>query len=114
MVAIGVPGFSQSIQGTILGTARDQTGAVVPAVTVEVVNAGTNSSRTVTTDENGDYRVANLEPGRYGVTAVMPGFRRWARDEIALDANQIRRIDLELAIGDVNMTVTVVANATPL
>jgi protocatechuate 3,4-dioxygenase beta subunit len=64
IVATGLPGFSQSVQSTILGSAKDQTGAAVPGVTVEVVNAGTNSSRTVTTDEKGDYRVPNLEPGR--------------------------------------------------
>ncbi|HEY3160227.1 MAG TPA: carboxypeptidase-like regulatory domain-containing protein, partial [Vicinamibacterales bacterium] len=114
IVAMGLPGFSQSVQSTILGTVKDQTGAAVPGVTVEVVNAGTNSSRTVTTDEKGDYRVPNLEPGRYGVSGTMAGFKRWARDGIVLDANQIRRIDLELAVGDVNTTVTVAADATPL
>ena len=114
IVAMGLPGFSQSVQSTILGTAKDQTGAAVPGVTVEVVNAGTSSSRTVMTDEKGDYRVPNLEPGRYGVSATMAGFKRWARDGIVLDANQIRRIDLELAVGDVNTTVTVAAEATPV
>ena len=108
------PSFGQSIQSTILGTARDQTGAAVSGITVDVINAGTNMGRTVKTDERGDYRVPNLEPGRYGVTVAVPGFKRWTRESIVLDSNQIRRIDVDLVIGDVNETVIVAATATPL
>jgi hypothetical protein len=114
IMAMGRPGFGQSIQSTLLGTAKDQTGAALPGVTVEVVNAGTNSSRTVTTNEHGDYRVPNLEPGRYGVAVAMPGFKRWTRESIVLDSNQIRRIDVDLAVGDVKETVIVAGGATPV
>ncbi|PYQ21886.1 MAG: hypothetical protein DMF79_07140, partial [Acidobacteria bacterium] len=114
VMAMGRPGFGQSIQSTILGTVKDPTGAAVPGVTVEVVNAGTRATRTVTTDATGDYRVPNLEPGRYGVSAALTGFKRWAREEIVLAANQIKRIDVDLAVGDMNTTVTVAAEATPL
>jgi hypothetical protein len=114
IVAMGLPGFGQSIQSTILGTVKDQTGAAVPGVTIEVVNAGTNLTRTLTTDANGDYRVPNLEPGRYDVTAVLTGFNRWTREDIILDPNQIRRVDVDLTVGDVSTTVIVAAGATPV
>ncbi|MGH9936169.1 MAG: carboxypeptidase regulatory-like domain-containing protein, partial [Blastocatellia bacterium] len=113
-LGMGLSGLSQSIQSTILGAVKDQSGAAVSGATVEVLNQGTNFVRKLTTDENGDYRVPNLEPGRYSVTVVASGFRRWVRAEIVLDSNQIRRVDTDLQIGDINNTVSVTATETPV
>ncbi|MCI0540570.1 MAG: TonB-dependent receptor, partial [Verrucomicrobiales bacterium] len=113
-LGMGPSGFGQSIQSTILGSVKDGTGAAVAGATVEVTNQGTSFTRKLTTDENGDYRAPNLEPGRYSVTVVVKGFNRWVRNEVVLDSNQLRRVDADLQVGDINNTVTVTANDTPV
>jgi Carboxypeptidase regulatory-like domain len=109
ILGMGLAGFGQTIQSTILGSIKDGTGAAVVGATVEVTNQGTSFTRKLTTDDNGDYRVPNLEPGRYSVMVIANGFNRWMRSEIILDSNQIRRVDAELQVGDLNNTVTITA-----
>jgi Carboxypeptidase regulatory-like domain/TonB dependent receptor len=109
ILGMGLAGFGQSIQSTILGSIKDGTGAAVVGATVEVTNQGTGFTRRLTTDDNGDYRAPNLEPGRYSVMIVAKGFKRWVRREIMLDSNQLRRVDAELQVGDLNNTVTITA-----
>ena len=58
-------------RGSIAGTARDPSGAVVPGATVTVTNVATNAVQTVVTDGEGFYRVPALEPGRYTVTTEL-------------------------------------------
>jgi hypothetical protein len=114
MLGVGSSGFGQATQGAILGSVRDSGGAVVSGATVEVINLGTSFSRRVTTDEQGDYRVSNLEPGRYSVTVTASGFQRYLQNEINLDSNQIRRVDAEMAVGEISNTVTVTAEDSAL
>src|SRR4030095_13652913 len=62
-------------QGTITGTARDTSGAVLPGVTVEAASpALIERVRTVVTDGTGQYRIVDLRPGMYVVTFSLPGF----------------------------------------
>ena len=77
LAAILLPsvGFAQMTRGSIAGTARDASGAVVPGATVTVTNVATNAMQTVVTDGEGFYRVPALEPGRYIVTTELSGFR---------------------------------------
>jgi hypothetical protein len=68
-------------QATITGTVRDTSGGVLPGVTVEATSpslAGT--ARTVVSDTAGIYRIIDLPPGAYSVTATLPGFKtiKWA------------------------------------
>jgi len=114
MLGTEMSGLSQSIQSTILGAVKDHNGASVPGAVVEVLNQGTNFVRKVTADENGDYRAPNLEPGRYSVTVEARGFKRWQRGEITLDSNQLRRVDADMQVGDINNTVNVTATETPV
>ena len=54
---------AQAVSGTILGTVKDASGAVVPGATVTLVNAGTGFSRTVVTDASGEYTAPSLPTG---------------------------------------------------
>ncbi|MGA3164978.1 MAG: TonB-dependent receptor [Terriglobia bacterium] len=114
LVGSSLPGFGQSTQSTILGTVTDPNGAVVPGASIEVKNTGTTFSRKVTSDDIGNYRVPNLDPGTYSVVAVVPGFSRWVGEGFSLNANQIQRVDIQLAIGQVATSVTVEARGTTL
>jgi Carboxypeptidase regulatory-like domain len=60
--------------GDIVGTLRDPSGAVLPKVSVTVVDGRTGLKRVVMTDAAGQYRVADLPPSTYDVTAQLAGF----------------------------------------
>src|SRR5579864_2413362 len=68
--------FAGGPTGTITGTVTDPTGAVVRKARITVVNEATNAQRSAETNDDGDYTVALLPPGRYRVTTEMSGFRR--------------------------------------
>src|SRR5439155_11017633 len=104
----------QVTQSTILGIVTDPSGAVVTGATVIVKNEGTSFERTMVTNENGDYRIAGLEVGRYQVNVSAPGFKTFVRSQIALDASQIKRVDANLEVGEATSTVTVVGDVGQL
>ena len=99
--------FAQANLGRILGTVRDQSGAVVPDVTVIITDVNRGVERTVTTDEAGEYSAPSLSPGTKIVRAERMGFKRFERTNIVLEVGQDARIDAMLTTGDVNDTVTV-------
>lgn len=107
-------GFSQSGRGTILGTVSDPTGAVVPQVSVTVINTATNVKSTSTTDELGNYRAPSLIPGPYVVSFEKSGFKGLRREGIILVLDATVRVDAELIVGTVGQSVEVTANASLL
>ncbi len=105
--------IAQSVSGTILGTVTDPTGAVVPKTKVTVTNEGTALTRTVTTDNNGEYIVPSMPTGRYTVIAEVTGFKTLALSNIELGVDQRARIDLKLEVGAMTESVNITAE-TPL
>jgi hypothetical protein len=107
LATFGTPLAAQQFSGTLRGTVLDSTGAVVRRAEVVVVNTGTNSSHTVVTDEHGSYVVPQLNPGFYRITVRKDGFKTAALDQIKLDVQQIRAVDVTLDIGQAAEVVTV-------
>ena len=105
------PIYGQNITGTILGTVRDTSQAVVPNATVTAVHLGTNQKRTVVTNGSGDYVLPLLPVGAYVVTAELTGFKKAERTGITLQLEQRIRVDLTLSPGEMTQTVTVSENA---
>ncbi len=70
---------------TLQGTVTDQTGAIVPGVTVTATSADTGAARTAITNDAGVYRLPSLEPGRYRVSAELTGFNRAIRENVTLE-----------------------------
>src|SRR5215470_15140672 len=68
------PALAQVESGTISGTVRDASGAVVAGATVTARNAATSAERTVQTGENGQYNLPGLAPGVYQITVASTGF----------------------------------------
>ena len=66
--------YAQFDTATILGTVRDNTGAVVPGATVTLTGIDTGIVTTKVTDENGAYEFATVRIGKYRVTAELAGF----------------------------------------
>jgi hypothetical protein len=97
----------------IVGTVRDASGAVLAGAKVTVANTGTNVTRSLVTDSSGDYVVTELRPGTYTVAVAETGFKQAIQAPFQLDVNQVVRVDLTLAVGNVNERVEVTA-AEPL
>jgi hypothetical protein len=105
------PAAAQSTGGSLSGTVKDATGAVLPGVTVLVTNTDTSATRTVVTDGAGRYLAAELPPGPYSLKAALEGFTTVVRSGITLTIGRDAVADLELALGNVSDQVTVVAEA---
>ncbi|MEE9180423.1 MAG: carboxypeptidase-like regulatory domain-containing protein, partial [Vicinamibacteria bacterium] len=73
---------SQFTTGNIAGTVKDETGAVLPGVTVTLTGAKVAGSQTFVTGPLGSYRFTGLPPGSYDVIFVMDGFATLNRDQI--------------------------------
>ncbi len=91
-------GWGQIIKSSILGTVRDPSGAVIPGVTVTVIHVGTRLSRTVITNDRGDYIVDLLDSGVYSVAAEQPGFKRAVEPGAVQDVATKLMVDLTLHI----------------
>jgi len=99
-------------QASIVGIARDASGAVLPGVTVEASSpALIEKARTVVTNGVGQYSIQDLRPGTYSVTFTLPGFNTVKRDDIVLTGSFIATINADLRVGGVQETVTVSGEA---
>ncbi len=103
--------LSADVTGTILGTVRDSSGALVVGATVTGTNTLTNFSRQVVSGADGEYRLLALPVGQYNVTATAPGFEQFVVTGINVDVNDQLRVDVSLKIGAVKESVQVEANA---
>jgi hypothetical protein len=99
--------FGQQITGTIVGTVKDQQGAVVNSATVKATNVDTGYSRSTPTNSLGEYRIDYLPVGKYTVEATAPTFERYLQKNIALDVDQELTVEISLAVGAQTQTVTV-------
>src|SRR4029453_6593547 len=96
------------------GTVKDASGAVMPGVTVEAASpALIEKVRSTVTDENGVYRIVDLRPGAYSLTATLPGFTTAKREGIVLAGTATLTIPLELKVGELQETITV-SGETPV
>jgi hypothetical protein len=112
LVSVGTV-CAQVERGTIAGTVRDPSGAVVPEVSITVRNVATGVEFKTTTTQGGEYVAPNLIPGEYSITASKQGFTTLNRTGIALHVYDRLDVDLALQVGTVTQTVEVTA-ATPV
>ena len=102
---------SQAANGAIEGTVRDNSGGVLPGVTVALVNTDTGAQRIVVTNDRGFYRAVLLPLGRYQLTAELAGFKKFEQAGIELGAGRTAEIDITMSVGDLAETVAVTADA---
>ena len=99
-------------QSGISGVARDSSGAVLPGVTVEASSpALIEGARSAVTDGQGVYTIVDLRPGPYVVVFTLSGFRTFRREGIDLPAQFTATVNAELAVGALEESVTVSAEA---
>ena len=94
----------------VSGKVTDESGAVLPGVTVTVTQIDTGFTRTVVTDGSGTYVMPNLPTGPYRLDASLRGFRTYVQTGIVLQVASSPVIDPVLAVGDLAESVTVEAS----
>jgi hypothetical protein len=108
-----IPAFSQGSTGRIQGSITDQSGGTVPGATVTISDTARGTTRTLTTDESGEYDAPSLTPSTYKVRVEIKGFKSVERDNVILEVNGTVRVDLKLEPGQIEQTITV-TEAIPL
>jgi outer membrane receptor protein involved in Fe transport len=112
-VLISTPLSAQSATGSIEGTIVDQTGALMPGVTVTALQTATGATRLAVTDENGIFRIPLLPVGVYDLSAELAGFSTRKLPEVALTVGQTVTLRIQMAVSGVAETVNV-SGGTPV
>lgn len=102
--------FRAGVQGTVSDTA----GGVIPGATVTLTNTETGQTQQIVTSDSGFYRFSALPPGTYTVTVEQPSFKKRVVENVKVDAESIRGLDVQLEAGGVSEVVTVEADPAPL
>ena len=103
------PAWAQFEAGSVLGTVKDSTGAVIANAHVELTSVSTNATRTTTSDSNGEWDFPAVEPGKYTVTVKQTGLRDEVR-ALELAVGQKLQVDVAMSVGTATETVTVNAS----
>ncbi|HKA00645.1 MAG TPA: carboxypeptidase regulatory-like domain-containing protein [Candidatus Solibacter sp.] len=106
--------YAQFEYGEVLGTVRDQSGGVITGAKITLREIDTNVERSVLTNDQGNYSFPGLRAGNYEIATLITGFRPAKSDTLLLRVSDRLRFDLQLTPGQVNETVTVTAEASPL
>ena len=102
---------AQQTGGSISGTIKDQTGAIIPRVAITAKNVATQVTNTVRTNGSGAYSFLSLPIGTYELQVRLSGFKDYRKTNIALNVNDALREDIVLEVGMASETVEVSANA---
>ena len=100
----------QTVNGSIIGTVRDQAGAVIPNASVSTKSQETGAERSSVTDGTGVFNILSLPAGSYEVTVSAPGFQT-VRRNVTLTVGASLRVDLSLNVGAITDTVDVTAQS---
>jgi hypothetical protein len=109
-----IAAIAQTDQGRIVGTLRDQSGAVVAGGNITIKNERTGETRTTVSTDQGQYLVTALKPSSYTVTVEAQGFAKTDFTNVTLAVGQELTFDIDLKPGQVSETVTVVGSQEPI
>jgi len=96
---LGSPAAWGQAATSLRGSVTDPSGSAIPNATVRLINTGTNSTRTDTTNANGEYVFLQVTPGAYRMEIEATGFTKYAQTGIHLLVNEPVTIDVKLKIG---------------
>ena len=111
LVIVAVPAFTQTSTGNIVGTASDNTGAVLPGVTVTLTGQFAAGSFTSITTARGFYRFQNLHPGSYDLTFSLDGFGTLTRTAVRVVLGATTTENVGLSVGAMTDEVTVTGDS---
>ncbi|MFN7929499.1 MAG: carboxypeptidase-like regulatory domain-containing protein [Blastocatellia bacterium] len=103
--------FAQAVSGTLLGAVTDPSGAAVPNAKITYTHPATGLTRSIMTDEGGEYIAPNLPPGLYNIVVEANGFKKTTLPNVQVGVDQKARVDVKLEVGGANETVEVQGGA---
>ena len=93
---------AQTTNATLSGTVSDPAGAAVVGATITALHSRTGASTSATTNDEGVYTFASLQPGIYRLTAERTGFRRLIHDEVTLELSARIVFNLQMEVGQIS------------
>jgi hypothetical protein len=112
LVGMAAIGLGQETTGSLQGTIKDPSGAVVANAKVSVSTPSLAGGMSTQTDSKGYYHITNLPPGLYVVTVDAKGFQTLKRSDLQIEVGHVPTLDLSLSMGS-EATVVEVTSATP-
>ncbi|MCY3774731.1 MAG: carboxypeptidase regulatory-like domain-containing protein, partial [Candidatus Aminicenantes bacterium] len=112
LLAAFLPVAAQVLTSRVDGTVRDQSGAVLPGVSVTLTNADTNAAMDAVTSDIGLFVFPQVPRGIYGITAQLPGFKTAVVEGVRVELDTPASVDVVLEVGGVDEQVTVSAALT--
>jgi hypothetical protein len=106
--------LAQINQGTIVVTAQDSSGAIIPGANLELVELSSNSARKAVTSDKGTYTFVNLNTGTYRLSVSRAGYQTKIYDSVLVDSSSTTTLVADLPVGQVTETVRVTAQETPV
>lgn len=97
--------------GAIGGLIKDQTGAVVQNASVTARNEETNREITVTSDDEGRFRIVQLQPGNYTVSVTATGFNPFSQQKVVVEVGRVTSIEIPLGVTGSTETIEVTSEA---
>jgi hypothetical protein len=115
MILIAMPGaYAQVLYGSLTGKISDASNAAVPNATVTVINEANGVTRSTTANDQGEYKIPDLQPGPYSVVINQTGgFSKFTQKNVTVSVNQETRVDVTLQLASVASEVTI-NSAAPL
>jgi hypothetical protein len=102
-----IPCSAQTGDGSLRGYVKDQQGGVLPGVSVTATSTALLAPVAAVTDTAGYYRLLNLPPGTYTLTAELAGFATYRREGVVMRAGSTFAVDIEMKVGSLAETITV-------
>ena len=112
-LALPALAFGQGGDSSIRGTVTDDSGAVLPGVTITATSPGLIAAEVTVTDSQGGYRLLNLPVGTFAVEASLSGFATYRQEGILVRASTNIGVDVAMSISQIEETITVTAE-TPM
>jgi outer membrane receptor protein involved in Fe transport len=110
-IGFGLNTFAQETTGTITGQVTDEKGAAVAGAQITVADVQRGFERTYQTTEEGVYTAPQLPVGTYTLTVEGAGFKKHVQENIVINVNDRRPVDIVLEAGQVTESVTVTSDA---
>jgi len=105
---------AQSDRGSIAGTILDSSGAVVQGASIVATGSETGAVYRTTSSATGAYRIPDMQVGSYNIVVTAPGFKSSEQKGFLVQINTTSSLDITVQAGDVNETLTVIADAPTL
>lgn len=112
VLAVSGTAMAQSqTAGAIGGSVSNPNKELVPGAAVTIRNTETNKEDTATSDDQGKFRIVNLQPGLYSVTINAQGFNSFSQDGVVVEVGRVTELEVPLTIGNVAGSVEIIAGA---